>query len=824
MSNKLERLHQDYGKWLEAHSTGPITQVTAVLIATATCVLEFPIWILVVLFVCPIAAIGGYKDLAMNIICMRHLRIFLNAAFFETKLIHDASPQFRQLDKSMNSNDDNREISNDIKQVVSMQSEDQCQQESANSLHSISDEVGNIVPDSNHDGQCQQKSANSLHPISDEAGSIVSDSNHDGQCQQESANFLHPISDEVGSIVSDSNHDGQGQRKSANSANSASNAADSNVHKGNREFQNQQENNHSLHPISNEVNGLIVGSNSMPSHLNESELPSTPGVKITFENSESSSEKAKLIDTAFNSIDKKMSLNFAEKKFLFPNLIKKFYVKLIEHARKVNNNQIPQKIGAARKCLLDDLSSVAKIAKLNKSTAVNESEITSVYIDIFNYYIKKINSQCKCKIKKLCCNGPVCCKLNAIDLKKTRLTDIINHIGINSTVTKCGLIHRIQTKRIINFVDNAIGCNIIKIIGIGNSSAVFEALSNEQNIVCIKQIFDNKLESENFCNSWLSSLYEESTIKEPKLLERTELASEIGELFAKATTKHDSSPTHSACSYFDTNSPNQYLVMSKCGDMPLFEFIKSDNKLTEVMVRSLIHGQFFGMIIGHVDLHYGNWLCDGEKVYVIDMGFTFPPFNIFATNLFREAIRIPLNYECYCSESEEKENKKRIKTFLKGIAKDRPGQKNIHDKDRLNELFRIRIEYIEDAIKEAKSPDLSSIEGIWKVLKEHREALRKSEMATAQKAIHVYTELPPLTKEIKEMYMHILEKCRKRLPGSMRDNHFTEKEISATKERVAELQKIVKNAKIMQGQYLDQENREIFSNPKTILNVVRARL
>jgi hypothetical protein len=90
MCNELEKIHQSCGKWLGIHAVGPAAKITAVLIATATVILEFPIWILAALFVCPIAAIAGHKDFAINILRMRYIQIFLDAAFSKAKFSDDA--------------------------------------------------------------------------------------------------------------------------------------------------------------------------------------------------------------------------------------------------------------------------------------------------------------------------------------------------------------------------------------------------------------------------------------------------------------------------------------------------------------------------------------------------------------------------------------------------------------------------------------------------------------------------------------------------------------------------------------------------------------
>ncbi|MDR1437485.1 MAG: hypothetical protein LBI69_00290 [Puniceicoccales bacterium] len=521
-----------------------------------------------------------------------------------------------------------------------------------------------------------------------------------------------------------------------------------------------------------------------------------------------------------------------ECRFVFPKLIEELYIKVDKNIGEALNSshhsdderkRIELSIKKIRAYPWNMMINVLDLTRDSKKDKINKNEFEQLYISIFNKFIKRINNTIKGKkIHLLTCSKAKVNLSNDRELAATDINTAITHSEIVKK-TSISLLNRIHTKKVINFINKITGNTYARIAGAGNCSIVYEAcLKKDQNInrsegICIKEISDDKGEADSFAKNKVAYFFEQQTRNRPNLDGRTMMASWVGELFVMS--KKYASPTHSA--HIHTHNKKKYLIMSKCGDMPLYKF-RTEKKecLTEEAIISLILCQFFSQVIGHLDFHGGNCIFDGCHFRVIDMGNTYPPFDITNENTRDDnALNTCLEWKYDCPAAEMADNRKEI---IQLIEKNGTVCKNascLCGNEILEELSKVRYWHIADMLEKGILAKITNKNDCIENIKNHRETIRQQCINDPKESIHAYTELPPLTKEIKKLFSNVLDACEKNMAREMQKYSFTEKEIAAAMDRIEKLKLKLNSAQIIEGTYLSQ-SKDFFES-KSILGKIK---
>ncbi|MDR1438063.1 MAG: hypothetical protein LBI69_03335 [Puniceicoccales bacterium] len=523
-----------------------------------------------------------------------------------------------------------------------------------------------------------------------------------------------------------------------------------------------------------------------------------------------------------------------EKKLYFGVVLMNTYATYCLRAKNIINNitaanpamcdYMMRLRGDVERKLWDSIFEMNEIAAKGSGIYNNDENVfTAAYCDVFDTALTALSLQNKSNlgdVQLFAAKNPEPQALTGIGK-----SDIPHCIETISKVTSVNLLNTVETKNMKNFVATISGVgNRVKILGLGACNVVYEVKLGSQNM-CLKSIQSDEEESKAFQIATLSEFYEPETQKNPNLVGRTTYAGKIGQLFARYR-KSRMAPTHSVenDSYLTSSGEKkEYILMSKIEGSGVAT-IANDGlfhtlPLSGATIESAIDCQFLAMIIGHLDLHFENCMISPKDglFHIIDMGLSFPPFAATGTtdDVMKQAMaefRHNVGDVMFKGTNEQcQENRKKVLNCL-----EQAGKTKILDQGTIDKLMNVKKIFIELSCLNTNN-SLQHL--IWEMTYGNAVNVVCADIFNFVSPTFLwYDHLPPLTVEMKESYLKILDELNSSYIQDMKANNFTKKEIKAMAARIQYLRGSIQQVPTLDtyikqryGNHLSCENYDVYA-------------
>ncbi|MDR2576916.1 MAG: hypothetical protein LBC42_02600 [Puniceicoccales bacterium] len=370
----------------------------------------------------------------------------------------------------------------------------------------------------------------------------------------------------------------------------------------------------------------------------------------------------------------------------------------------------------------------------------------------------------------------------------------------------------VRSKKIFNVLAKLIDYRQAQAVGAGMTGCVF-AININGDKRLIRHILPAEIEQQRVAPVSLTPFFEDVTQLSPNLSGRMIAFSEIGKIFEKIVGY---SPTFQArILEIQMEDGNQrFISMSRAGKFPVSRLFRRKNRLpdiTETAKQSLIVYQIFLMLTGQMDSHLGNVLYDqNDEIFrAIDPGHAF--------GIINPLLPIPMATQVADIVTKSPRLFPTIYATHGEILPDH-SERTAGDRQKIDELFRQKFpgaqpDYVQHfyvynfgtcvRFFRALTPDDGRIlleSNFRESTIQHCGQQVSMQLADAIKAqvakcLFAHSQIPPLTRNMKEMLLQVLTpNNRNKIHSIMRENNFTELETAKQLERFDCMQHAVEEA------------------------------